>query len=462
MKIRTENGGFSLPALAQVMHGLLVGDADEVTGFAIDSRKVRQGDLFVALKGENTDGHKYVGAAFGAGAACALLSKAPLAYPGPYILVDDTAAALGRLARAYKNEIAPFTVAVTGSVGKTTTKQMIASILSQAMPTLRTEGNFNNELGLPLTLLSLTPEHKGAVLEMGMSMVGEIEYLSTIASPDVGVVTCIGTSHIENLGSREAIRDAKLEIVKGMNENGVLILNGDEPLLRGRNAIYVGYAPQGKHTWTILPGEETDKGSRFSIVSENGSSVNDLFVPVLGKHNVADAALACVAGLVSGCTPEQCRAGLASFENTGLRQRFSEHKGLTLIADCYNASPESMEAALNVLASQKKEGRRILAVLGEMRELGSFSPALHERVGIYAAKIGVDLLFTFGEMGKKIADGALAGGIAAKDVWVNPDPDNPELTASQILSQAKEGDVILFKASRALALERVISIIKEN
>lgn len=447
----------TLPFLAAASGGIAhAPDSTCVSGIAIDSRNVRQGDLFVAIPGTQVDGHNYVRQAILAGAACLLVSK-PVDPELPHILVDDTTAALGRIAHAYRKTLSPLTVGVTGSVGKTTTKQLIASVLSTVYHTHRTSGNFNNELGLPLTLLSLTSAHQAAVLEMGMSQIGEIEYLSKLAMPDIGVITCIGTSHMEALGSRERIRDAKMEILLGMRASAPLVLDGDEPLLRVgyENAIYVGFDPKGEKCRKISNLRSESGRLFFDLTDESGHTVSDLSVPGAGAHLAKDAAMAYTVGQLASVPEEAIRAGLRSFENTGMRQRVTKHGGITFITDCYNAAPESMTAALRVLHELGTDGKRI-AVLGDMLELGSFSESLHEKVGRTVVEEDCDLLFTFGPLATAIASGARAAGMQAERIYTFPDISSPAALAEALKDTARPGDTLLFKASRGIAMERVI------
>ena len=459
--------GFSLASLssvAEAAHGTLFCTKEAcITGFTLDSRTVRPGDCFLAIKGEHTDGHRYIERAWQAGAALVIASRQPSVMPpsGNLLLTDDVTAALGRIAHAHRMTLSPLTVAVTGSVGKTTTKQMIASILSADRKTLATAGNFNNELGLPLTLLSLRPEHRAAVLEMGMSARGEIEYLSLLAQPDIAVITCIGTAHMEALGSREAIRDAKMEITAGQRPGGTLILNGDEPLLAGIDrAVYVSL---------INPASDfraehirVQNGSTFFDLRTPSGTIASLQIPVIGTHNVLDAAMACAVGITAGIGEETMRRGLLSFENTGMRQKIETVGGVTLIEDCYNACPESMTAALRVLSSFGHEGGRRIAVLGDMRELGSASAGLHRDIGHVCAAQQTDLLFTFGKDAEQIAAGASECGKRPQEIFVNPDVNSPEKTAAALLSILQKGDTVLFKASRAVALERVSALVRQQ
>lgn len=447
----------TLSSLAAASGGIAhAPDSTSVSGIAIDSRKVKQGDLFVAIPGTQADGHNYVRQAVLAGATCLLVSR-PVDSDLPYILVDDTVAALGRIAHAYRKTLSPLTVGVTGSVGKTTTKQLIASVLSTVYRTHRTSGNFNNELGLPLTLLALTKEHQAAVLEMGMSQIGEIEYLSRLAMPDIGVITCIGTSHMEALGSRERIRDAKMEILLGMSATAPLVLDGDEPLLRVgyENAIYVGFEPTGDK-YRRISNLRSDSGRLFfDLTDESGRTVSDLSVPGAGAHLAKDAAMAYTVGQIASLPEDAIRKGLRSFENTGMRQKVTRHSGITFITDCYNAAPESMTAALRVLHELGTDGKRI-AVLGDMLELGRFSDSLHEKIGRTVFEEDCDLLFTFGPLASAIASGARSAGMKAEGIYSFPDISAPDALAEALKNAAKPGDTLLFKASRGIAMERVI------
>lgn len=285
---------------------------------------------------------------------------------------------------------------VTGSTGKTTTKEFIYSVLSAQGITHKTEGNFNNEIGLPLTMLKMKPDSKYLVLEMGMSQKGEIDYLTRLAGPDLAVITNIGDSHIENLGSRQAIRDAKLEICAGLRPGGKLILNGDEPLLAGiENGVYVA---AGNQNADYVISDIISHGSCTTFcITHGGKTVTDLTIPSIGDHNVFDASLAYAVGAEMGFSEQTIRKGLLNFKNTGMRQNIYKMGDVTVIEDCYNASPSSMSASLSVLSMiAQREGGRSIAVLGDMRELGDFSRALHEEVGAKVAEYHIDKLYTFG------------------------------------------------------------------
>lgn len=432
-----------------------------ITLVTTDSREVTSGALFVALKGEHSDGHDYIEKAAALGAACILSEKAPKKQLNcALLLVENTVKALGQLAAAYKALTTPLTVAVTGSVGKTTTKEFIASVLSEHYRTAKTQGNFNNQLGLPLTLLTLKQTDEALVVEMGMSAKGEIAYLSGLAKPKIGVITCIGTSHIEKLGSRESIRDAKMEITTGMELDSLLLLNGDEPLLAGvSGALYLSMKNEAADFY-IRPSEQTENGASFDLTFQ-GTTYESIVIPVIGEHNILDAAYAFAVGLLCGMGEYEIRRGLMCFTNTGMRQHLYKQNGIWILEDCYNAAPESVKAALGVLCgTAAQKGGRKVAVLGDMRELGAYSQEAHRLVGSYAAEQGIDLLITFGKDAALIAESAAAHGLSERAVYAFTDLDHPEAVGKCLAEVLQKNDTVLFKASRAVALERVIACLK--
>lgn len=461
-----ENNGLTIREIAEMTGGTVQNCTDEnltVYGVSINSRTVQTHDCFFAIKGESFDGHTFLEKAASAGAKLVIAERLPENFSTPAVIVDDTTKALGALAARYQKKFSAITVAVTGSVGKTTTKEFISSVLDTKYKTNSTKGNFNNEIGLPLTMLRLTSEHGAEVLEMGMNHRGEIKYLSHLAEPDIAVITMIGTSHIEHLGSRENIRDAKMEITAGMKAGGILIANGDEPLLRE-------IAPDG--LTVIRAGLKSEDGYRAAHiraaldhtlfdVSFHGTVIfRDLKIPRIGEHNVQNALYAVVIALLLGISEEKLRAGLLAFTPVAMRQHVEEHEDMTFIVDCYNASPESMAAGLRVLIqTAEATSRRPVAVLGDMLELGSVSEKAHEDVGKTAAALGVKRLFTFGRAAKHIAIGALQGGMAEDAVTVIEDTDDAEAAAKLIEGSLKKEDAVLFKASRGIALERVIKFL---
>lgn len=432
-----------------------------VTSVVTDSREVSSGALFVALRGEKSDGHTYIEKAVSMGASCIIAEKAPENVVScPILVVSDSMIAIGKLAAAYKKLTSPLTVAVTGSVGKTTTKEFVAAVLSQHYATTKTQGNFNNQLGLPLTLLSLKEKDEALVVEMGMSAKGEIAYLSSLARPKIGMITCIGSSHIEHLGSREGIRDAKMEITKGMGQGSILLLNGDEPLLAGvQGALYLSMKDRYADFY-IDRMEQTENGAAFDLTF-NGTRYESIVIPVIGEHNIWDASYAFAVGLLCGMGEYEIRRGLMSFSNTGMRQNLYEANGIWILEDCYNAAPESVKASLRVLSqtAESKGGRKI-AVLGDMRELGAYSEEGHRLVGGYAAGEDVDLLVTFGKDAALIAQGAVMNGMPEVAVWSFNDLDHPEEVGAFLSGLLQKNDTVLFKASRAVRLERVIECIK--
>ena len=424
-----------------------------------DSRKVRSGDLFVALKGAKADGHDFAETAINHGAVAALVSR-PISEKLPSIEVEDTLRAYGEIAAGYRKLTGVKVVGITGSVGKTTTKEMTASVLEAAYHTAKTEGNHNNNLGLPMTIMDMPENTEVAVLEMGMNNSGEMEYLSDIARPDLAIITNIGTMHIEHLGTREGILQAKLEIMRGMPDDGAGVFNGDEPLLWNIRAIgkhkkyYYGIE---NHACDVTATDivELDDGVRF-VVHGFGQQF-ELFVPMLGRHAVYNALAATTVGLLLGVKPEQIQARFSSFHNTGMRQKIYVKNGVTIIEDCYNAGPESTEAALDVLAGIKTDGRRI-AVLGDMLELGNRSAAEHYRIGRLA--VGkADLLLTYGEHSVRTLTGAITGGMNPK----NTDHfDTNEDMAHMLKMRVSEGDVVLFKGSRGMRMEKVLQLFLDD
>ena len=461
---------YSAKEIAEITGGSVIpGNSDRITSVSTDSRDVERGTLFVAIKGERFDGHDFIADVFEKGASCALCERVPEnadALKGSLVVVNDTVAALGRLAKNYKEKISPRTVAVTGSVGKTTTKEFIYAVLSEKEKTHKTEGNFNNEIGLPLTVFSMSRNTKSAVLELGMSFKGEISRLSDIARPDIAVITNIGNSHIENLGSRENICAAKLEILDGLEPDGYVILNADEPLLfaqkgRLRSKLLFVSMQNPLADFRALNVRSYDDYTIYDLVLP-GRVVTNIQIPTIGAHTVYDSACAFVVGLLSSMTDDEIKRGLMKFKNTGMRQNIYSFGGITVIEDCYNAGPESMKASLDVLAKLcEKSGARSVAVLGEMKELGEYSKQLHTDVGRAVAAKGISRLCTFGKDAESIALGAINHGFSHDRISINSDTEAPEATALALRAYVNEGDVVLFKASRAVRLERVIEALKK-
>ena len=437
-----------------------------------DSREVSEYSLFLALRGEKVDGHSYIMNALGNGCTCVLCEYLPESVKNKglcfsALIVPDVIKALGAIAKVYGRHVAQKKVAVTGSVGKTTTKEMISSILSEQFRVHKTEGNHNSTLGMPLSLLAADENTQVSVLEMGMSGLGEIDFMSRVAEPDIAVITNIGSSHLEMLGSRENICSAKMEIVHGLRPEGKLILNGDEPLLclmRGSSyhPIYVGIKSR-EADYRAMNIRYTSRGTTFDMIYKRRVATN-VEIPVLGEHHVYNALFAWAVGIEMGMSEENIRRGLSKFHNTGLRQRIVEWEGVTILEDCYNASPESMRAALQVLsamAAQMGKGRKI-AFLGDMKDLGPDSADMHRAVGAMAADTDLSLLVTYGDLAVDIALEAVMHGMPREQVIVLPQSQSKSEAANILRQHLRQGDHLLVKASRAMALEEVLTLLKQG
>ena len=424
---------------------------------SIDSRDVDKGTLFFAIKGERFDGHDFVKDVALKGVGAVVCHK-EVECSAPVIYVKDTKDALLDLASYYKSTFEDLTlIALTGSVGKTTTKEMVACVMAQSGETLKTEGNFNNEIGMPRTLFRLSETTKNAVIEMGMDGFGQISVLSRCAKPDCAIITNIGVSHIENLGSREGILKAKLEMLDGLPKGSSLFLNGDNDMLStvkndDYNIVFFGIENK---SCDVLAEDITEIGLSTEFVAVKGDIRQKILIPTVGVHNVYDALSAFAVGLEYGISPENIAKGLMNYAPSGMRQKIRQVGGITVIEDCYNASPDSQKAGLNSLCKIAK-GRKI-AVLGDMLELGTFSEAAHRTVGEYAAECGVDILYTFGKESEYMADSAKKSGLEKVFAF----KDKTELT-NTLSAEIKTGDTLLFKASRGMRLEEIIEKIYEQ
>ena len=420
----------------------------ELTGITTDSRAIRPGCLFAAIPGARADGHDFIPQAAEMGAACVLCERFVDA-PAVQIRVPDTQAALRSIAAWYRGRFhIPF-VGVTGSVGKTTAKEMIASVLSARFETLKTEKNFNNELGVPLTLFRLREEHQAAVVEMGISGFGEMTRLTEMVRPDVGVFTLIGDAHLEFLGDRSGVLRAKGEMVSGMPADGVIIANGDDTLLRehdfGRRKILFGLGED----CDVRAVETVPEGTAaMKCVIVSGQRRIPVRIPAFGEHMVYAALMGAAVGLELGLTDEQIARGVAGYETVGSRGRVVDTGYLTVLDDCYNANPTSTASALRSLV--RLPGRHV-AVLGDMRELGPGSAELHRQVGRQAADMGVTVI---------------ACGPEAREMAAGAGPDTPWFDGVEPLLRAlpglvRRGDAVLVKASRAMGLEAVTEALEK-
>jgi len=416
----------------------------EFLGANNDTRIIREGQIFIVLQGAR-DGHDFIPMAMEKGAAAVLCSRRVGDYPAIY--VEDPRIALGQIAREELKRIGCKVVGVTGSVGKSTTKEMISTVLESNFRVAKTPANHNNDIGMPMAVLNMPLDTEVAVLEMGMNHFREIAYLSNIARPDVGVIINVGTMHIEFLGSREGIRKAKMEITEGMAPNAPLLLNGDNDLLRSLDEIpaqpitYFG-SDEVCGVWA----DKVSQGENLTFTAHFGDVEIPVAMALEGEHFVSDALAAIAVGLKLNIAPEKISEALASFQNMAGRQEIFQAGEYTIIKDCYNAGPESMAAALNVLSNRK--GRKI-AVLGDMLELGHSAHPEHYKLGRIAAQ-KADLLFAYGPHARVVADGAITGGMDEEKVAAFR--DHEELAAA-LKKCARPGDILLFKGSRGMHME---------
>lgn len=480
----------TLSNIAAACNGTYIGPEEakniEIKGAVIDSRQVEEGYLFIPMKGEKVDGHKFIPNVFGQGAA-AVLSEAELENPaGPYILVESTPIALKDIAEFYREQLDIKFVGIAGSVGKTSTKEMVASVLEQKYNVLKTAGNFNNEVGLPLTILRIREEHEVAVVEMGISDFGEMHRLAKIAKPDICVMTNIGMAHLENLKSRDGILKAKSEMFDFLKADGVIVLNGNDDKLSTVAAVPVNDSEK-----TVMP-------IRYVVEDEDGKLISDTFekvegyddtvmirciqvenkglegmgvtlqfpgefhkvvVPIPGIHNVYNACAGACVGKALGLTNEEIIAGIQSAKTIDGRTNLIKANDMIIIDDCYNANPVSMKAAIDVLTMGK--GRKI-AVLGDMGELGENEHALHGEVGAYVAEKNIDVLFCAGELSADMANAAqemnmikMSEGTASyMQIYYFKDK---EALMNALLPYVKAEDTVLVKASHFMGYPEIVS-----
>lgn len=434
---------------------LVAGDMDtRITSVSTDTRTIAPGSLFVALTGENSDGHKFLADALSKGAVGVVVSHKVEAQCLA-IRVPDTLLALGDLAAFYRSKFSPTVVGVTGSVGKTTTKEMIAAVAAAGGPVLKNEGNFNNEIGLPLTLLNLAPRHKTAVVEMAMRGPGQIDYLARIAKPSIGVITNIHMSHIELLGSMDAIADAKGELLDHLPKDGAAILNADDAyfdyLSRRANCRVISFGESAHAAVRAVSSGIDSKGCcHFEVVTPTGSF--DVHIPVPGEHNIKDALAAIAVGEELGIAHDDIKSALAAFKAPEKRSNvIPSRRGFVVIDDTYNASPASVKSALKTLSMM--EGDRKIAVLGDMLELGEHAVEVHLEIGRTVQELGIDALVAVGELAKLIARGAIDAGMPISAV---SEFEDSAQAANEVPSKVRERDVVLVKGSRAMKMERIV------
>ncbi|WP_101910856.1 UDP-N-acetylmuramoyl-tripeptide--D-alanyl-D-alanine ligase [Marasmitruncus massiliensis] len=440
----------TMAEIAQAV-GAAGGFAGEITELSTDSRNIPQGCLFVALAGEWFNGHDYLADALKNGAAFAVAHERRDYGSDNVLYVKNTQDALMAIGRLYRSKFQIHCVGITGSVGKTTTKDMIAEVVSSAFRTLKTEGNLNNEIGLPKTLFRLDPSYEAAVIEMGMQGLGEIAALAAVAQPQVGVITNIGVSHIERLGSRENILKAKLELADTLPDGAPLILCGDNDLLKTVRLPRLNVLLYGIENpdCTFLAKDIRENVTETSFILCYNSNRTPVSIPCVGRHNVLNALAACAVGTVLGIPPETCVGALKNYAPSGMRQKIVPFCGYTVVEDCYNASPDSMKAALSTLSAYPCGGRRV-AVLGDMFELGEIAPQAHREVGEFAIKNDADFLFAYGKMARYYKQGAIDAG-GESELYQDKD-----VLAAALKAYLRPGDVVWFKASRGMHLEEVL------
>lgn len=459
--------GLSLAAIASACGGTCYGPEEllsrEITGVAIDSRKIEEGFLFVPIKGARVDGHDFIEQVMEKGALCSLSEHSLGDVPYPYIVVESTEQALKDLARYYRSRLNLKVIGITGSVGKTSTKELIASVLAQKYHVLKTEGNYNNEIGLPLTIFRLTEEDEIAVLEMGIDHFGEMHRLADIARPDVCVITNIGYAHLESLGSREGILKAKTEMFDHLQDEFCVVLNGDDDMLRtvsdvrGQKPVFFGIDSAAP----VFASHIENRGLKGTLCTIQLPACGDFpeatiqaDIPIPGKHMVYNALAGAYIGRLFGLSAEEIESGIRTLQPVSGRNHQIETDTLTILDDCYNANPASMRASLDVLAMAL--GRRT-AVMGDMKELGEDEDLLHFETGEYAARKGIDQIICIGPLAEHMYQGAknIASG---NTVLYYPDK---ERFLEDVPSLFEKGDTILVKASNSMKFSQIVETLKE-
>lgn len=451
----------TLENITKACHGTYHGDetklSKEVSGVVIDSRKVEKDFLFVAIDGERVNAHKFIPDTIKSGALCVVSHEDLGDTDYSYILVESTGQALLDIAKLYRDSFDVKVIGITGSVGKTSTKEMIASVLNQKYNVHKTLGNFNNEWGLPITIFEMNDSHQVSILEMGVNHFGEMRRLSSVASPDICVITNIGVAHLEFFKTREGILQEKSQMIQDMKNGGTIILNGDDTLLsrmgpvKGVEPVFFGINSSCEFYASDLKSAGL-KGTECTLHLPSGESFRCL-VPLPGIHMVSNALAGAAAGYSLGLTPDEIKAGIENLPSIPGRNNIISTDKLVILDDCYNANPISMKAAIDVLSMAI--GRKV-AVLGSMGELGSNEAQLHFDTGSYAAVQGIDLVCGIGKLGKEIAEGASCEGSPTKALWFETKAD----FLSAMKDIIKEGDNILIKASHGMDFPELVDALK--
>ncbi len=443
----------TLGDIAEACGGEYIGEKSKLTtpvkSVVIDSRLVEEGSLFVAIKGERTDGHLYIEKAYESGAVCAI-SEQVISADNPYILVRSSEQAIKDIAEYYRSLFYNIeVVGITGSVGKTSTKEMIASVLSQEFVVHKTQGNFNNELGVPLTLLSMPEDTEVAVVEMGISDFGEMTRLSKMVRPTVCVLTNIGCCHLENLKDRDGVLKAKTEMFKYKEEDALIFVNGDDDKLSTIENVTARYGLDSSNDYYAENIENSGENSVSCTICFDNKRL-DVTVPALGNYMVVNALGAAAVGKSLNMSDENIVKGIESYTTVGSRANLITTEIIKIIDDCYNANPTSVKAAVETLCNMK--GGRKVAVLGDMKELGENELALHAEVGEHVSKCGVDVLVTVGDLAKSISDNA--PGVEVHHF------DTVEQANEELDAILHKDDIVLVKASHSMHFEKIVEFLK--
>lgn len=447
----------TLQTVAEVTGGRLIGGGDAVclTGVVRDNREIQPGNLFICIPGARVDGHDFAPAAYAAGAAACLAQHALPDAAGPYILVEDTLKALMALGKYYRSLLSIPVIGVTGSVGKTTAKEMTASVLSARFHTYRTMANLNNEIGVPLSLLAIGTEHEAAVIEMGISDFGEMSRLADMVQPDICIMTTIGFCHLDKLGDLDGVLRAKSEVFRFMKPDGVAIVNGDDEKLAafdpGIRKLTFGYGDSCDWHADNVRADGTD-GILCDLLAETGNL--SVYIPAFGSHMALGALPAAMVGRLLGETDDEIARGLLTYVPVGGRANIEDTGYIRIINDCYNANPNSMAASLASLSTL--EGRRV-AILGDMKELGAASRDLHRSIGVLAGKYGIDSLICLGAEAEFIYKGFISGGFETES-WHFPLKDALFSVLPRLI---KKGDTVLVKASHSMGFDEVVNELRK-
>lgn len=439
-----------LSEIAKACDGFASAEAD-INGVCIDTRKITEGCLFICIKGERFDAHQFADEALEKGAAAVMIDE-DINPKGAYVKVENTAKALLTLGGYYRSKFDIPVVALTGSVGKTTTKEFTHLVVNAKYNAIKTQGNLNNEIGLPQMLFQIDNTVEAAVIEMGMNHFGEISRLVNATKPNIALITNIGVSHIENLGSRDGILKSKMEITEGLKQGAPLILNGDDDKLstvKDENHKVYFY---GINNGDFKASEIVESDEKTSFVINYFGKTQAVTIPTIGIHNVYNALAAFAVGYFLDVDPQCAADALSNYVPAGMRQKVVKVGKVTAIEDCYNASPDSMRAALRTLHDTK--GNKKIAVLGDMLELGDYAKTAHSSVGEMVAENKIDYLLAYGNDAKYYVESAKAGGVENAFLF-----DDKQELSKKLLEITNDNDVVIFKASRGMKLEDIMNIV---